>query len=154
KIVDVLALHKLNRLHLHLTDDQGWRLEIPKYPRLTEIGGYRHATVIGQCTQSPADVGFDPDKDAVDGRPHGGYYTRSEMQELVRYATDRNITIVPEIDIPGHAQALVAAYPEFGCVDGPVEVSPRWGIHAYVINIEERTLQFLRDVFAEVVDIF
>jgi len=154
KLVDVLALHKLNRLHLHLTDDQGWRLEIPKYPLLTEVGAYRRATVVGPCPCGPADLGFDADSIQLDGQPHGGFYTQAEMRELVKYASERNVMIVPEIDIPGHAQAIVAAYPQFGCVDGPVEVSPLWGIHSFVINPEERTFQFLEDIFADVVDIF
>lgn len=154
KLIDLLAFHKLNTLHLHLSDDQGWRLEIKKHPKLTQVGGRRDATLSGRCTQDPADKHFDPDKDPLDDKPHGGYYTQEEARELVEYARARHVTIVPEIDIPGHAQAMIAAYPELGCVDADVSVSPRWGIHPFVLAPHEQTFQFLEDVFGEVMDIF
>lgn len=144
KLVDVLALHKMNRLHLHLTDDQGWRIEIKKYPKLTEVGSRRQETLVGHA--------FDPR--GYDGTPHGGFYTQEDLRELVAYARERFITLVPEIELPGHAQAAIAAYPEFGTLNEPVEVATIWGIHPYLYNPSEQTFQFLQDVLTEVMDIF
>src|SRR5690606_9171190 len=107
KSIDTMALHKFSVLHLHLTDDQGWRMEVNKYPKLTEIGGWRDETVIGHV-----------DRGGVlkyDGRAHGGFYTQDDIREIVRYAADRYIDVVPEIEMPGHARAAIAAYPELGC---------------------------------------
>src|SRR6266567_3257098 len=118
KLIDVLALHKLNVLHLHLTDDQGWRIEIKKYPRLTEVGAYRKETVVGHARRPQG----------YDGTPHGGFYSQDDLREIVAYAADRFITVVPEIDIPGHAQSVVASYPELGVLNAPVEVATTWGI--------------------------
>jgi hexosaminidase len=144
KIIDLLALHKMNVLHLHLTDDQGWRIEIKKYPRLTEIGSHRTATVIGHAG----------DPQGYDATPHAGFYSQDELREIVAYAEARFITVMPEIEIPGHAQAAVAAYPEFGVTGEPVEVGTNWGIFPYLYNPTEETLQFLQDVLSEVIEIF
>lgn len=154
KFIDALAMHKLNVLQLHLNDDQAWRIEILKYPKLTEVGSRRRETLVGYADQSPADAGFDPARQHFDGVPHEGYYTQREMRELVEYARVRNVSIVPEIEMPGHATSAIAAYPELGCLDCPVEVSPTWGIHANLFNAEESTILFLQDVLREVVDVF
>lgn len=142
RLIDAMALHKLDVLQWHLTDDQGWRLEIKKYPRLTEIGAWR----------IPAGAaGVDPQT----GKPvrYGGFYTQEEVREIVRYAAERFITVVPEIDMPGHAQAAIAAYPEFGVVPAPA-VSHDWGVHDYLFNADEGTYAFLEDVLTEVMAIF
>jgi hexosaminidase len=144
KLIDVLALHKLNVLHLHLTDDQGWRIEIKKYPRLTEVGAYRKETVVGHARRPQG----------YDGTPHGGFYSQDDLHEIVAYAADRFITVVPEIDIPGHAQSVVASYPELGVLKAPVEVATTWGIHPYLYNPTEEVFQFLKDVLTEVMAIF
>jgi hexosaminidase len=144
KVIDLLALYKLNTLHLHLTDDQGWRLEIRKYPLLTQIGAWRRETIVGQH--------FDPY--VGDGKPHGGFYTQQEMRELVAYAAARHITIIPEIEMPGHARAALAAYPELSCTGGPFEVSTRWGVHQDIFCPSERTFGFLEDVLLEVMQVF
>jgi hexosaminidase len=144
KVIDLLALYKLNTLHLHLTDDQGWRLEIRKYPRLTQIGAWRKETILGQH--------FDPY--VGDGTPHGGFYTQAQMRGLVAYAAARDVTIVPEIEMPGHARAALAAYPELSCTGGPFEVSTRWGVHDDIFCPSERTFGFLEDVLVEVMQLF
>jgi len=144
KFIDLLALHKMNMLHLHLTDDQGWRVEIKKYPRLTEVGSQRKETVVGHAHVSQE----------YDGTAHGGFYSQDDLREMVAYATARSITIVPEIDLPGHAQAAIAAYPELGVLGEPVEVATTWGIHPYLYNTRETTFQFLKDVLSEVMAIF
>jgi hexosaminidase len=145
KVIDQLAALKINRLHLHLTDDQGWRLPVPGYPRLTEVGGRRRETI----------VGYDDETDDVeyDGTPHEGAYTRGELEELVRYAAARHIVVVPEVDLPGHAQAAVAAYPHLGSGE-PTEVRTRWGISDRILNLEDYTLDFVSAVLDEVLDIF
>lgn len=145
KTIDRLAAHKLNVLHLHLTDDQGWRIPIPEYPRLTEVGGWRPETI----------VGFDGERENVDydGVPHGGAYTREELERIVVYAAERHIEVVPEIDLPGHMAAALAAYPELGSGE-PAEVWRRWGISTRILNVEEPTLRFVRAVLAEVASIF
>ena len=145
KMIDQLAALKLNRLHLHLTDDQGWRLPVPGYPRLTEVGGKRRETI----------VGYDTEKDDVeyDATPHGGAYTRAELEDIVRYAAERHITVVPEVDLPGHAQAAIAAYPHLGSGE-PTEVRTRWGISSRILNLEDYTIDFVAEVLDEVLDIF
>lgn len=141
--IDLLALHNMNTLHWHLTEDQGWRIEIKKYPKLTEIGSTRNRTVIGHNT------------DQYDNTPYGGFYTQDEAREIVRYAQERYITIIPEIDLPGHMLAALASYPELGCTGGPYEVCPRWGVFEDVLCIgNEKTLPFLEDVMTEIIDIF
>ncbi len=133
RTIDVLALYRMNVLHLHLTDDQGWRLEIKKYPKLTETGAWRKEN----------------------GKKYGGYYTQREMKEIIEYAAQRHILIVPEIDMPGHTQAAIASYPQLSCTGQAIEVSTRWGIHKDVLCVgKESTFDFIRDVLDEVVELF
>lgn len=144
KYIDVLALHGINRLHWHLTDDQGWRVEIEKYPRLTEVGAYRNRTVVGY-----------PGSGQYDNTQHGGFYTKAEIREIIEYAAQRHITIVPEIDLPGHMLAALAGYPELGCTGGPYEVWPEWGVSEDVLCLgNEQTYTFLEDVLTEICDLF
>jgi hexosaminidase len=148
RFIDLLARHKLNSFHWHLTDDQGWRIEIQRYPKLTEIGGWRRDTLVGHYNDNT-------ERARYDGIPHGGFYTQAEIKRVVAYAAARHITVVPEIEMPGHAQAAVAAYPELGNhPDVPVEVSRTWGIHFDVYNAEESTLRFMQNVLDEVLDLF
>lgn len=154
KFIDLLARHKMNVLQLHLTDDQGWRLEIKKYPKLTEIGGTRPESLVGRALRNPSDPGFHPASQEFDGVPHGGWYTQDDAREMVAYAAARHVTLVPEIEMPGHAQAAIAAYPFLGCTDTPQKVSPTWGIHDALFKPAEPTFEFLRDVLAEVMAIF
>ena len=143
RFIDMLALHGLNRFHWHLTDDQGWRIEIKKYPRLTAVGSQRKQTVVGRNTE------------AYDGKPYGGFYTQKEIRELVKYAADRYVTIVPEIDMPGHMQAALAAYPELGCTGGPYEVWTRWGVTPEVLCAgNDKVLEFADKVLEEVTRLF
>ena len=142
QLIDILALHNLNYFHWHLTEDQGWRLEIKKYPRLTEVGSWRPGT-------------RDPQTDALDGIPVSGFYTQEEAREVVRYAAERGITVIPEIDLPGHTQAALAAYPELGCTGGPYEVATRYGVLDDVLCVgKDETMTFVKDVLTEVMDIF
>ena len=144
KFIDAIALHKMNRLQLHLTDDQGWRIEIKKYPKLTEVGAWRAETVVGR-----------PGKNAkYDGQRHGGFYTQDELRELVAYAAERHVTILPEIEMPGHAQAAIAAYPELGNLNVQLPVHTSWGVNKNIFNAEEKTILFLQDVLTEVLEIF
>jgi hexosaminidase len=145
KLLDLMALHKLNTFHWHLTEDQGWRLEIKKYPKLTTVGAWRAQTIIGHGYQS------DP---KFDGKPHGGFYTQDQARAVVKYAASLHITVVPEIELPGHAQAAIAAYPELGNTGAQLKVGERWGIIDHVLNPNETTMQFLEDVLEEVLDIF
>ncbi|GET46709.1 beta-N-acetylhexosaminidase [Capnocytophaga felis] len=150
KYIDLLALHKMNRFHWHLTEDQGWRLEIKQYPKLTEVGAWREQTAIGKNFPGAA-------KDAVfkgDGKRYGGFYTQEEAREIVKYAADRHITVIPEIDMPGHMLAALAAYPELGNGTGPYKVAEYWGIFEQVLAPKEETFQFLENVLTEVMDIF
>ncbi len=143
KFIDLLALHNMNVFHWHLTDDQGWRIEIKKWPRLTTVGSQRSGTIIG--TNSDLD----------DGIPYGGYYTQAELREVVAYAAARHITIVPEIDMPGHMLAALAAYPELGCTGGPYQVGHYWGVYKDVLCVgNPRVYEFVQDVLTEVMDIF
>ena len=148
--IDWMAAHKLNVLHWHLTDDQAWRLEIKRYPRLTEVGAWR----------VPAGAAAQKDIDPATGRPrlYGGFYTQETVREIVAYAAERNIVVMPEIDVPGHASAAIAAYPELGVVDAPgsavTAVPADWGVYPNLFNVEEPTLAFLEGVLDEVVDLF
>jgi hexosaminidase len=144
KFIDALALHKMNSLHLHLTDDQGWRVEIKRYPKLTEIGSMRKETR----------VGHEREKKGFDGKPHGGFYTQSDIREIVEYARDRFVNVVPEIEMPGHAQAAIAAYPELGNTGGKLEVWTQWGVNRNVFNVNESTIVFLQNVLDEVLAMF
>ena len=143
KFIDLLALHNMNRFHWHLTDDQGWRIEIKKWPKLISVGSQRSGTIIG--TNSDID----------DGIPYGGYYTQDEAREIVAYAAERHITIIPEIDMPGHMLAALASYPELGCTGGPYQVGHYWGVYKDVLCVSnERVYQFIEDVLTEIMDIF
>jgi hexosaminidase len=148
KHLDLMALHKLNVFHWHLTEDQGWRLEIKKYPKLTEVGAWRKDSALGPPPPR------EPRAWKFRGKPHGGYYTQEEAREVVAYAADRFITVVPEIEMPGHARAAIAAYPELGNTGKPIEVATYWGIFEEIFNVEDRTLKFLQDVLEEVLAIF
>ena len=143
RFIDLMAMHRLNRLHLHLTDDQGWRIEILRYPRLTEVGSWRHGSQVGAGPTA-----------GDDGRPHGGYYSQDDIREIVAYAAERFVTVVPEIESPGHVQAALAAYPELGVTDETLEVASRWGIIPNVLNVEEATVEFFRNVLDEVMELF
>ncbi len=152
RVVDQLAAHRINRLHFHLTEDQGWRIEILRYPRLTEVGSWRRESQVGAHVPD-ADGALRPAE--FDGRPHGGYYTQDDIREIVAYAADRFVTVVPEIETPGHVRAALAAYPELGVhPDRPVEVWTEWGIADDVLNAEESTIAFFQDVLDEVVALF
>jgi hexosaminidase len=142
RYIDLLALHRFNVLHLHLTDDQGWRLEIERYPLLTEVGSQRDDTMLRSNPPAYA------------GEPYKGFYTRAEMADVVAYAAERFITVVPEIETPGHASAAIAAYPELGNSGRPIAVSTRWGIHHEIFNTGPSTIRFLCDVLDEVLALF
>lgn len=143
EIIDILALHNINYFHWHLTEDQGWRIEIKKYPKLTEIGSYRKETITA------------PGSNEYDGVPVSGFYTQEEAKEIVRYAAERFITVIPEIDMPGHMMAALASYPELGCTGGPYEIPTRFGVFDEVLcGGNEQTLQFAKDVLNEIMDIF
>lgn len=143
KFLDLLAMHKFNVFHWHLTEDQGWRIEIKKYPRLTEVGSIRKETMLGHYGDQK-----------WDGKPHGGFYTQDDIREVVAYAQARHINVVPEIEMPGHAQAAIAAYPELGNLDKKLEVGTTWGVVENVFNVEDSTISFLQDVLTEVMDLF
>lgn len=143
QMIDLMALHNINYFHWHLTEDQGWRIEIKKYPKLTEIGSKRDSTIIDWETKK------------FDGKPHSGFYTQDEAREIVRYAADRFITVVPEIDLPGHTAAALASYPELGCTGGPYKVLCSFGVFPDVLCAgNDQTLQFTKDVLDEIMDIF
>lgn len=143
-IIDMLALHNINRFHWHLTDDQGWRIEIKKYPKLMSVASERKETVVGRWYSG-----------IYDGKPYGGYYTQDELRDVIDYAAKRHITIIPEVDLPGHMQAALTAYPELGCTGGPYEVRTIWGVSQDVLCVgNDFTLQFVKDVLSEVADIF
>ena len=143
QMIDLMALHNINYFHWHLTEDQGWRIEIKKYPKLTEIGSKRDSTIIDWETKK------------FDGKPHSGFYTQDEAREIVRYAADRFITVVPEIDLPGHTTAALASYPELGCTGGPYKVLCSFGVFSDVLCAgNDQTLQFTKDVLDEIMDIF
>lgn len=144
RYIDLLALHNMNTLHWHLTDDQGWRIEIKKYPKLTEVGAWRDRTVIGRAGSQKYDT-----------IRYGGFYTQEQLKEIVAYAKERYINVVPEVDLPGHMLAVLASYPEFGCTGGPYEVCPDWGVFDDVLCIgNEQAMLFLEDVMAELIEIF
>jgi hexosaminidase len=152
RVIDQLAAHRINRLHFHLTEDQGWRIEIRKYPRLTEIGSWRAESQVGAHVEGPDGI-LRPD--GFDGRPHGGYYTQDDIREIVAYATDRFVTVVPEIETPGHVRAALAAYPELGVhPESPVGVWTEWGIADDVLNADDTTIAFFKDVLDEVIELF
>jgi hexosaminidase len=145
KYIDLMALHKLNRFHWHLTEDQGWRLEIKKYPKLQTIAACRKETLVGHYNDTPQQY---------DGKQYCGFYTQDQAREIVKYAAERFITVIPEIEMPGHALAAIAAYPELGCTGKPAEVGTKWGVYDNVFCPNEATFKFLEDVLTEVMDIF
>ena len=145
KYIDLLALHKMNVFHWHLTEDQGWRLEIRKYPKLTEVGAWRKETLVGR----PRDG-----NKTFDGKRHGGFYTQEDVREIVAYAKARHITVVPEIEMPGHASAAIAAYPELGVTGQPLDVATTWGVFSDILNADPSTITFMQDVLSEVLDMF
>lgn len=143
KYIDYLAMYKFNTFHWHLTDDQGWRIEIKKYPKLTEVGAYRNGSMVGH---------YDDQK--FDTIRYGGFYTQDQIKEVVAYASQRHITVVPEIEMPGHAVAALAAYPEYSCTGGPFEVAKQWGVLDDVFCPKEETFTFLENILAEVMTLF
>jgi hexosaminidase len=143
RLIDLLAMHKCNVLHLHLTDDQGWRMEIERYPRLTEVGAWRRESHVGR---------FDDSK--PDGKPHGGLFTKEDLREIVAYAAERFVAVLPEIDMPGHMVAAIAAYPELGNTGEAHEVLTKWGISEHVLNLDRPAVEFCCDVLDEVVEVF
>jgi hexosaminidase len=144
KYIDLMSRFKMNTFHWHLTEDQGWRIEIKAYPKLTEIGAWRKETIVAK--------NFNPY--IGDGISHGGFYTQDEIREIVAYAAERHITVVPEIEMPGHALAALAAYPEFACTPGPFEVATTWGVFEDVFCPTENTFEFLETVLDEVLNLF
>ncbi len=143
RYIDMLALHNINRFHWHLTDDQGWRIEIKAHPLLTEQGSKRKETVIGRNSGE------------YDGIPYGGFYTQEEAKEIVRYADERYITIIPEIDLPGHMMGALSVYPELGCTGGPYDVWTQWGVSDDVLCAgNDATLKFIEEVLGEIIQIF
>jgi hexosaminidase len=145
KYIDMMARLKMNTFHWHLTEDQGWRIEIKKYPKLQEIAAFRKETLIGHYSDQPHQF---------DGKRYGGYYTQEQIKEIVAFAEERHITVIPEIEMPGHSQAAIAAYPELGCTNNTVEVATKWGVFEEVYCPKETTFQFLEDVIDEVVELF
>jgi hexosaminidase len=146
KYIDVMAHYKLNKFHWHLTEDQGWRIEIKKYPKLQEVAAYRKETLIGHYSNQPHQF---------DGKKYGGYYTQEEIREVVEYAGQRHITVVPEIEMPGHSLAALSAYPHLGCTGGPYEAATKWGVFNDVYCAgKESTFTFLQDVLDEVMSLF
>ncbi|ARV09483.1 beta-N-acetylhexosaminidase [Winogradskyella sp. PC-19] len=145
KYIDALAILKMNTFHWHLTEDQGWRIEIKKYPKLQEIAAYRKETLIGHYSDQPHQF---------DGKKYGGYYTQDQVKEIVAYAQERFVTVIPEIEMPGHSQAAIAAYPELGCTGEQVEVATKWGVFEEVYCTKEQTFDFLEDVLDEVIALF
>ena len=144
KHLDVMAMHKLNTLHWHITDDQGWRIEIKKYPKLTEVGAWRKETAVGKMEDGK-----------YDGTPYGGFFTQDQIRDIVAYAADKQITVIPEIDMPGHMVAAVASYPELGCTGKQCEVRTTWGVSEDVLCAgKENTFKFVEDVLTEVMELF
>ncbi len=146
KYIDMIAMHKMNTFHWHLTDDQGWRIEIKKYPGLTETGAYRKETLVGHSRNKP---------NTFDGEKYGGFYTQDEVKEIVAYARSKFVTVIPEIEMPGHALAALASYPQLSCTGGPFDVGTKWGVFDDVYCAgKEETFSFLQDVLSEVTDLF
>ena len=144
RYIDLMSRYKLNTFHWHLTEDQGWRMPIAKYPRLTEVGSCRDETMVEKR--------FTPY--VGDGTPHCGSYTKEEIREVVAYAAARHVTVVPEIEMPGHSVAALAAYPELACTPGPFKVRTTWGVDENILCPSERTFAFLEDVLTEVMALF
>ena len=149
KYIDLIALQKMNTFHWHLTEDQGWRIEIRKYPRLTQVGAWRTQTVVGRQNSQTDSTTWQ-----FDGQRHGGFYTQDDVREIVAYARDRFVNVVPEIEMPGHALAAIAAYPELGVTGQPADVGTRWGVYANILNADSSTVSFMQDVLTEVMELF
>lgn len=147
RFIDLMALHKLNSFHWHLTDDQGWRLEIRRYPRLTSVGAWRPETMIPPYQSDPALRRFD-------STPHGGFYTQDDVREVVAYAAARHIRVMPEIEMPGHSVAAIAAYPELGVTGDSIGVATWWGVFDDILNADDATIRFQQDVLTEVMELF
>lgn len=148
KYIDYMAMYKFNTFHWHLTDDQGWRIEIKRYPLLTAVGGERKQTLVGKPAK-------DPKNDKYDGKPYGGFYTQDDVREIVAYATQRHITIVPEIEMPGHSLAALAGYPQYSCTGGPFETYTTWGVSDDVYCAgNDSTFAFIENILTEVFDLF
>ncbi|NCO63043.1 MAG: family 20 glycosylhydrolase [Flavobacteriales bacterium] len=145
KYIDALAMLKMNTFHWHLTEDQGWRIEIKKYPKLQEIAAFRNETLMGHYSTEPQQF---------DGKLYGGYYTQEDIKAVVAYAQKRHVTVIPEIELPGHSQAAIAAYPELGCTGEPIEVATKWGVFEDIYCPKEETFKFLEDVLDEVLALF
>jgi len=145
RFLDLMAAHRLNVLHFHLTDDQGWRIEVPEFPRLTSVGAWRAGSWVGRPPDGTP---------GHDGRPHGGFYSVDDLREIVAYAAARHITVVPEVDVPGHSQAAIAAYPWLGVTGRPLDVLTRWGINDNVLAMTDEVLDFYRRVLTHVTSIF
>jgi len=145
KYIDYLALLKMNYFHWHLTEDQGWRIEIKSFPKLTEHGSVRKETLVGHYSDEPHQF---------DGTPYGGFYTQEEVKDIVAYAAQRHITVIPEIEMPGHAQAAISAYPELGCTNQAIDVATKWGIFEDIYCAQDETFVFLETVLEEVIDLF
>jgi hexosaminidase len=148
KYIDLLALHKLNTFHWHLTEDQGWRIEIKQYPKLTEVGAWRKETIVGH------QPGRDRSQWVFDKTLHGGFYTQDDAREIVAYGKARFVNVMPEIEMPGHAMAAIAAYPEIGVTGQPVDVATTWGVFSDILNAEPSTVQFMQNVLGEVLSMF
>ena len=148
RFIDLLAMHKLNTLHFHLTEDQGWRLQIDRYPRLTGVGGHRDETVMVRPDKAH------PENDRYDRTPHGGFYTKDDIRRILAHAAKRHVRVVPEVEVPGHSQAAIAAYPELGNTGQQLEVAKKWGEIYHTLNVEESTIQFYQNVFDEVIELF
>ncbi len=147
KFIDIMSIHKMNKFHWHLTDDHGWRIEIKQYPKLTEIGSVRDGTLIGHSRFAGKNPKFD-------NIPHGGFYTQEEIKEIIKYAEERFIEIIPEIDMPGHTASLIASYPELGTLKEKTEVKKIWGVQDEILIPTENTFNFLNNLFREIADIF
>ena len=148
RFIDLLALHKLNTLHFHLTEDQGWRLQIDRYPKLTEVGGWRTETILVRPDHNH------PEDERYDRTPHGGFYTKDDIRTILAHAATRHVRVVPEVEVPGHSQAAIAAYPEVGNTGEQLPVATKWGVIRHILNPEESTIRFYQNVFDEVIDLF
>ncbi len=145
KYIDMMSMLKMNTFHWHLTEDQGWRIEIKKYPKLNEIAAFRKETLIGHYSDQPHQF---------DGKKYGGYYTQEQIKDIVAYAAKRQIDVIPEIEMPGHSVAAISAYPELGCTGKQIDVATKWGVFDDIYCTKESTFNFLEDVLDEVMALF
>jgi hexosaminidase len=145
RLLELMAMYKLNNFHWHLTEDQGWRIEIKKYPLLTEVGAWRAQTVVNHQRNMPQ---------YFDGIPHGGFYSQNDVKEIIQYAKERAINVLPEIEMPGHTQSAIAAYPQLGNLKEKLPVSCYWGVHKNILNVEDSTIKFFQNVLKEIMELF